>query len=95
MDLDRQALERLGQCLTQERKRQGLTRTQVSAICNVSESFVRDAESHPGNCTLSKLLQLVSGLGLSLSLSGWQEDTTAGDSARARAERPPTARAAK
>ncbi len=31
--------------LTAERKRQGLTRSQTAAVCNVSPSFIRDAES--------------------------------------------------
>jgi HTH-type transcriptional regulator / antitoxin HipB len=37
----------------------------------VSTSFIRDAESDPGRCSLAKLLRLVNGLGLSMDVSGW------------------------
>jgi HTH-type transcriptional regulator / antitoxin HipB len=57
--------------LMAERKRQGLSRTQAAAVCNVSTSFIRDAESDPGRCSLAKLLRLVNGLGLSMDVSGW------------------------
>jgi HTH-type transcriptional regulator / antitoxin HipB len=57
--------------LIAERKRQGLSRTQAAAVCNVSTSFIRDAESDPGRCSLAKLLRLVNGLGLSMDVSGW------------------------
>lgn len=61
----------LAQALTTERKRQGLTRSQTAAVCNVSPSFIRDAESHPESCSLQKLVLLVCGLGLTLSIEGW------------------------
>jgi transcriptional regulator with XRE-family HTH domain len=61
----------LAQALTTERKRQGLTRSQTAAVCNVSPSFIRDAESHPERCSLEKLALLVCGLGLTLSIEGW------------------------
>lgn len=57
--------------LMAERKRQGLSRSQAAAVCNVSTSFIRDAESAPERCSLGKLLLLVQGLGLSLEVSGW------------------------
>lgn len=60
--------------LTAERKRQGLSRTQAAAVCNVSPSFIRDAESAPERCTLGRLLQLVQGLGLTLAMTGWQDE---------------------
>ena len=59
-----------------ERKRQGLSRSQAAAVCNVSTSFIRDAESAPERCSLGKLLQLVQGLGLSLEVTGWQDEGT-------------------
>ena len=61
----------LAQALATERKRQGLTRSQTAAVCNVSPSFIRDAERHPERCSLEKLVLLVCGLGLTLSIEGW------------------------
>ena len=63
----------LAKALTTERKRQGLTRSQTAAVCNVSPSFIRDAESHPERCSLEKLVLLVNGLGLRLEISGLSE----------------------
>ena len=59
--------------LTAERKRQGLTRSQTAAVCNVSPSFIRDAESEPERCSMGKLLLLIQGLGLALEVNGWSE----------------------
>ena len=72
MKLDISELNNLAQQLFDERKRQGLSREQAAAICNVSESFIRDAESEPGRCSLAKLLLLSQGLGLSVTMTGWQ-----------------------
>ena len=58
--------------LREERNRQGLSRDQAAAVCNVSTSFIRAAESDPGNCTLVKLLKLAGGLGLAVDITGWQ-----------------------
>jgi HTH-type transcriptional regulator/antitoxin HipB len=57
--------------LTVERKRQGLSRAQAAAVCNVSSSFIRDAETEPARCSLGRLLQYVTGLGLSVEVAGW------------------------
>lgn len=72
MQLKVQSLPELAQALMGERKLQGLSREQAAAVCNVSESFIRDAESDPGRCSLIKLLQLTEGLGLTMTLSDWQ-----------------------
>ena len=63
----------LAKALTTERKRQGMTRSQTAAVCNVSPSFIRDAESHPESCSLQKLVLLVCGLGLTLNIEGWTQ----------------------
>ena len=60
----------LADTLQMERKRQKLSREQAAAVCGVSISFIRDAESHPELCSLGKLVCLINGLGLSLSLTG-------------------------
>lgn len=77
MQVNPELLPRLAQRLLAERKRQGLSRAQAAAVCNVSVSFIRDAESDPGRCTLARLLQLTRGLGLTLSITGWQVPDTA------------------
>jgi len=74
MQLTAPVLAELAQRLQQERKTQGLSREQAAAVCNVSVSFIRDAESDPGRCSLERLLQLTQGLGLTLTLKGWQTD---------------------
>ncbi len=60
--------------LAAERKRQGPTRSQTAAVCNVSPSFIRDAESTPERCSMGKLLLLIRGLGLALEINGWSEN---------------------
>jgi len=68
MQLHPQTLAELAQHLQQERQRQGLSREQLAAVCNVSQSFIRDVESKPGRCSLEKLLQLTQGLGLVVTM---------------------------
>lgn len=63
--------------LTLERKRQGLSRVQAAAVCNVSTSFIRDAESDPASCSLGRLLQYMAGLGLSVEVAGWSHSVPA------------------
>lgn len=77
MQLHTKTLNALAQRLQHERQRQDLSREQLAAVCNVSTSFIRDAESNPGRCSLEKLLQLTQGLGLQLTITGWQNDLQA------------------
>ena len=63
----------LAQALATERKRQGMTRSQTAAVCNVSPSFIRDAESHPESCSLQKFFLLLFLLGLTLNIEGWSK----------------------
>lgn len=77
MKLQTPDLSPLAQRLAAERKRQGLSRTQAAAVCNVSTSFIRDAESTPERCSLGKLLLLVQGLGLSVQVLGWGDEQPA------------------
>lgn len=67
----------LARHLTVERKRQGLTRAQAAAVCNVSPSFIRDAESDPARCSLGLLVQYMAGLGLLMDVAGWSHDVQA------------------
>lgn len=64
----------LARYLMLERKRQGLTRARAAAVCNVSPSFIRDAESDPASCSLGLLLQYMVGLGLSVEVAGWSDE---------------------
>lgn len=77
MDLTTDQLPALAQRLLDERKRQGLSREQAAAVCNVSPSFIRDAESEPARCSLGKLLMLMRGLGLSVDVRGWSDEVLA------------------
>ena len=78
MQLSLHDLPTFGERLMAERKRQGLLRTQAAAVCNVSASFIRDAESTPERCTLGRLLQLVQGLGLVMEVQGLQDGHATG-----------------
>ncbi len=73
-------LSSLAHHLVVERKRQGLSRAQAAAVCNVSPSFIRDAETDPARCSLGRLLQYLTGLGLSLEIAGWSRP--AGDASK-------------
>ena len=76
MDLTGESFPTLAGRLMAERKRQKLSREQAAAVCNVSTSFIRDAESDPARCSLGKLLLLMRGLGLSLQVQGWSDEPT-------------------
>lgn len=78
MKMEPMTLPELASLLEAERKRQKLTRAQAAAVCNVSPSFIRDAETQPERCTLGKLVQLVNGLGLTMSIAGHPGKTSRG-----------------
>lgn len=88
MQLHTKTLNALALRLTHERKLQGLSREQLAAVCNVSPSFIRDAESHPGRCSLELLLQLTEALGLNATLDGWQNDIKINSSSHQASEAP-------
>ena len=78
MQINPSNLPQLAQMLTQERKRQKLSRSQAAAVCNVSPSFIRDAETYPERCSLGKLTLLVNGLGLTISITDWKSQQAQG-----------------
>jgi HTH-type transcriptional regulator/antitoxin HipB len=84
MKIELNNLPQLANLLESERKRQKLTRAQAAAVCNVSPSFIRDAETQPERCTLGKLVQLVNGLGLTMSIKSRSQDASMGIIASAR-----------
>ncbi|MDO9099850.1 MAG: helix-turn-helix domain-containing protein [Burkholderiaceae bacterium] len=69
MRIDTHTQSELATMLTQERKRQKLSRSQAAAVCDVSPSFIRDAETHPERCSLGKLALLINGLGLTMLIT--------------------------
>ena len=79
-------LSLLAEMLTKERKRQKLSRSQAAAVCNVSPSFIRDAETHPERCSLGKLTMLVNGLGLTMVVTDRKDDAGLGIIAQAIAD---------
>ncbi len=74
MQLHTKTLLALAPRLQRERLAQNLSREQLAAVCNVSPSFIRDAESNPGRCSLELMLQLIQGLGLQATIDGWLTD---------------------
>lgn len=68
MELHPNSMSALAQQLRRERQAQGLSREQLAAVCNVSTSFIRDAETNPERCSFGLLLQLAQGLGLRVAL---------------------------
>ena len=72
MKINEMTLAELAWVLTAERKRQKLSREDAAAVCGVSTSFIRDAESNPENCSLGKLARYINGLGLSLEVAGFE-----------------------
>lgn len=70
MKINDVTLAELARVLRNERKRQKLSRQDAAAVCGVSTSFIRDAESTPENCSLGKVAKLINGLGLILEVSG-------------------------
>ncbi|MBS0290986.1 MAG: helix-turn-helix transcriptional regulator [Proteobacteria bacterium] len=74
MNITAESLPSLAERLVAERKSQKLSRSQAAAVCNVSTSFIRDAESDPARCSMGKLVLLMRGLGLSLQAQGWSDE---------------------
>ena len=70
-------LSSLAHHLMVERKRQGLSRAQAAAVCDVSPSFIRDAETEPARCSMGRLLQYTAGLGLAIEVVGWSHTAPA------------------
>ena len=70
MKIESSLLYELAKALEAERKRQKLSREEAASVCGVSASFIRDVEANPENCSLGKLVRLISGLGLSLNVVG-------------------------
>ncbi len=86
MQINASTLPQLAKMMIQERKRQKLSRSQAAAVCNVSPSFIRDAETHPERCSLGKLAMLVNGLGLTMIITDGKPQQVQGIIAQAMAD---------
>lgn len=66
MQLTPDTLHQLAEDLRTHRRMLGLSRDKAAAQARLSVSFIRDAETDPGQCTLERLLQLSQVLGVKL-----------------------------
>lgn len=73
LQLNSVTLDVLAARLKATRKSQRLSQSEAAAVCGVSVSFVRDAESAPQSCSLGLLIKLITGLGLSMAVDGLAE----------------------
>lgn len=65
-------VEELGNRVREARKRQGLTQPALAMVAGTGLRFIVDLESGKATCQLGKALQVVSALGLKVSVT----DTT-------------------
>jgi DNA-binding transcriptional regulator YiaG len=59
-----QVLTNLSLQIKTHRRSQGLSQADLAALSGVSTSFVRDAETQVGKCTVERLLKVWTTLGL-------------------------------
>lgn len=59
----------MGTVIRAERKRQGLTQTELANLCGVSLSFISNLESGKATTELEKALKVLSTLGLDVLVS--------------------------
>lgn len=64
-----QVLTHLSLQIKTHRRSQGLSQADLAALSGVSTSFVRDAETQVGKCTIEKLLKVWATLGLAIGPS--------------------------
>ena len=62
-----QILANLSLQIKTHRRAQGLSQAALAALSGVSTSFVRDAETQVGKCTIEKLLKVWTTLGLAIN----------------------------
>lgn len=59
---------KLGSLIKKARKKQGLTQTEFAALVGVGVRFIRELEAGKPSCHLAKTLEVLSCLGIKLSL---------------------------
>ncbi len=64
----------LGKIIRAKRREDGLTQVEAAALCYVGTRFFSDLENGKPSVELSKVLQVLKGLGLDflIALRGWQ-----------------------
>lgn len=62
-------IEELGSAVRLARKRQGLTQPALAMVSGCGIRFIVDLESGKPTCQIGKVLQVISSLGMTLSLS--------------------------
>ena len=65
--------KRLGALIRKERKSQDLTQEELAGLTGVGVRFVRELEAGKESCQLGRALQVMTGLGLTLSV-GFRRD---------------------
>ena len=63
------ACKDIGALVAAERKRQGLTQTQLAGFCNVGITFVSNLENGKGTAEIDKVLNVVLALGFDVTVS--------------------------
>ena len=59
----------IGKIVAAERKRQGLTQTQLEGFCDVGITFISNLENGKGTAEIDKVLNVVLMLGLDISIA--------------------------
>lgn len=59
----------IGKIVAAERKRQGLTQTQLEGFCDVGITFISNLENGKGAAEIDKVLNVVLMLGLDISIA--------------------------
>lgn len=60
--------QQIGEAVRAQRKALGLTQIEAAGLCGVGERFLRELELGKATVQLGKVLQVMSGLGMTLSL---------------------------
>lgn len=60
--------QQIGEAVRAQRKALGLTQIEAAGLCGVGERFLRELEFGKATVQLGKVLQVMSGLGMTLSL---------------------------
>jgi y4mF family transcriptional regulator len=63
----------LGALIRKERKAQGLTQQQLAGLTGVGVRFVRELEAGKESCQIGRAIQVMTGLGLTVSVTGRRE----------------------
>jgi HTH-type transcriptional regulator/antitoxin HipB len=73
MKQNKQALIKLGQCIKDHRKRLELTQKALASLANVGPNFVGQVETGKSTAHISKVLDVLSALGLQLKVEYGKE----------------------